>query len=54
MRTLFKFSDIIEIQGETESVAEKNISDGKEITENVNYNRSETEFPSVENPCNNV
>ena len=52
MRTLFKFSDIIEIQGETESVAEKNISDGKEITENVNYNRSETEFASVEDPLN--
>ena len=47
---MFKFSDIVEIQGETESVTEKNISDGKEMTENVNYKRSETEFASVEDP----
>ena len=49
---MFKFSDIVQIQGETESVTEKNISDGKEMTENVNYNRSETEFASVEDPLN--
>ena len=49
---MFKFSNIVEIQGETESVTEKNISDGKEMTENVNYNRSETEFASVEDPLN--
>ena len=47
---MFKFSDIVEIQGETGSVTEKNISDGKEMIENVNYNRSETEFASVEDP----
>ena len=47
---MFKFSDIVEIQGETESVTEKNISDGKEMTENVNCKRSETEFASVEDP----
>ena len=49
---MFQFSDIVGIQGETESVTEKNISDGKEMTENVNYNRSETEFASVEGPLN--
>ena len=49
---MFKFSDIVEIQGETESVTEKNISDGKEMTENVNYDRSETEFASFEDPLN--
>ena len=48
----FKFSDIVEIQRETASVTEKNISDRKEMTENVNYNRSETEFASVEDPLN--
>ena len=47
---MFKFSDIVEIQGETGNVTEKNISDGKEMTENVNYKRSETEFASVEDP----
>ena len=50
---MFKFSNVqIQIQGETESVTEKNISDGKEMTENMNYNRSETEFASVEDPLN--
>ena len=44
---MFKFSDIVETQGETESDAE-NISDGKEMTENVNDTRSETEFASGE------
>ena len=49
---MFKFSDIVEIQGETESITETNISDGKEATENTNYNRSETEFASIEDPLN--
>ena len=49
---MFKFSDIVEIPGETESVTEKNVSDGEEMTENINYNRSETEFTSVEDPLN--
>ena len=50
---MFKFSNVqIQIQGETESVTEKNISDGKEMTENMNYNKSETEFASVEDPLN--
>ena len=49
---MFQFYDIVGIQGETECVTEKNISDGKEMTENVNYNRSETEFASAEGPLN--
>ena len=36
---MFRFSDIVEIQGETEGVTAINISDGKEITENVNYKK---------------
>ena len=48
---MFKFSDVVEIQGQSESVTEKIISDGKEMTGNWN-NRSETEFNSVEDPLN--
>ena len=33
---MFKFSDIDEIQGQSECVTEKNVSDGKEMTENIN------------------
>ena len=33
---MLKFSDIVEIQGQSECVIEKHISDGKEITENIN------------------
>ena len=47
---MFRFSDIVEIQGETEGVTAINISDGKEITENVNYKKKK--FPSVEDPLN--
>ena len=40
---MFKFSDIVEIQGQSECVTEKNVSesDEKEMTENIN-DRSET------------
>ena len=48
---MFKFSDVVEIQGQSESVTEKIISNGKEMTGNWN-NRSETEFNSVEDPLN--
>ena len=48
---MFKFSDIAEIQGQSECVTEKNVSDRKESTENIN-DRSETEFASVEDPLN--
>ena len=48
---MFRFSDIVEIQGQSECVTEKNVSDRKEITENIN-DRSETEFSSVEDPLN--
>ena len=47
----FKFYDIAEIQGQSECVTEENVSDGKEVTENIN-DRSETESASVENPLN--
>ena len=42
--TMFKLSNIVAIQGETESVTEKNILDGKEMSENINGTRSETEI----------
>ena len=48
---MFKFSDIVEIQGQSKCVTEKNISDGKEMTENINE-RSKTEFSSFEDPPN--
>ena len=48
---MFKFSDIVEIQGQSECVADKNVSHRKESTENIN-DRSETEFASVEDPLN--
>ena len=41
---MFKLSNIVEIQGETESVTEKNILDGEEMSENINGTRSETEI----------
>ena len=49
---MFKLSDIVEIQWETERIIEKNISDGKEMNKNINYNISETEFASVEDLLN--
>ena len=33
---MFTFSDIAETQGQFEFVTGKNVSDGKEITENIN------------------
>ena len=48
---MFKISDIVEIQGQSKCVTEKNVSDGEEMTENINY-RSETEFTSIEDPLN--
>ena len=47
----FKFSNIVEMQGETESDTE-NISDGEEMTKNINNTRSETKFALVEDPLN--
>ena len=41
---MFRFSDIVEIHGETEGVTAINISDGKEITENVNYKKKKNSF----------
>ena len=48
---MFKFSGTVEIQGKSECVTETNVSDGKEMTENIN-DRSETEFASVEDSLN--
>ena len=48
---MFKFSDIIEIQGQSECVTGKYVSDKKEMTENIN-GRSETQFALVEDPLN--
>ena len=46
----FKFSDIVEIQGQNKNVNEKIISDRKKISEN--RNDTETEYDSVEDPLN--
>ena len=51
MRILLKFSDIVQIQGKSECLTEKIVSDKKEMTENI-YDRSEIEFASVEDPLN--
>ena len=45
------FSDTAEIQGQFEYINEKNDSDGKEMSENIN-DRSETEFALVQDPLN--
>ena len=45
---MFRFSDIAEIQNK--NVTEKNISDGKEVSENKND--TETDYASVEDPLN--
>ena len=46
-----KLSDIAEIQGQFGCINEKNDSDRKEMSENIN-DRSETEFPLVQDPLN--
>ena len=48
---MFKFSDIVEIEGQSECVTGKYVSDKKEMTENIN-GRSETQFDLVEDPLN--
>ena len=48
---MFKFSDIVEVQGRSAWVLQKNVSDGKEMAENIN-DRSKAEFASVEDPLN--
>ena len=48
---MFKFSDIVEIQGQSECVTGKYVSDKKEMTENINGS-SETQFALVEDPLN--
>ena len=45
---IFTFSDTVQIQGQ---LLQKNVSDGKELTENINY-RNETESASVKDPLN--
>ena len=48
---MFKFSDIVQIQKKSEFATEKNVSDRKEMAENIN-DRSEIEFATVEDPLN--
>ena len=48
---MFKFSDIVEIEGQSGCVTGKYVSDKKEMTENIN-GRSETQFALVEDPLN--
>ena len=51
---MFRFSDILEIQGENESITEKNISGEKKMSENIHAEniKPETEHASVEDPLN--
>ena len=49
---MFKFSDIAEIQGQSECVTQKNVFNAKKkMTEKIN-DRSETEFALVEYALN--
>ena len=45
---MFRFSDIIEIQGKNESIAGKIISDSTETSESIN--NTGTKYASVEDP----
>ena len=47
---MFRFSYILEVQGQNKNVTEKIISDRKEVSEN--RNDTETEYASVEDPLN--
>ena len=47
---MFRFSNIVKIQGENGSVIEKIISEGKEMNENINDTENETECASVKDP----
>ena len=49
-KDMFRFSSAFETQGETESVTEKYISSGKEMSENINDTTNEIEFASLEDP----
>ena len=49
---MFRFSNIVKIQGENGSAIEKIISEGKEMSENINDTESEIECASVEDPLN--
>ena len=48
---MFKFSNIVEIQGQFECFTKKNVSDGKEIIKNTN-DSNETVFASFEDLLN--
>ena len=48
---MFTCTDIVELKGQSECVAEKNVSDGKEMSKNIN-DRSETEIALVDDPLN--
>ena len=45
---MFRFFEIVEIQGENESATEKIMSDSTEISESINDTK--TEYASVEDP----
>ena len=49
---MFRFSNIVKIQGENGSAIEKIISEGKEMSENINDTKNETECASVKDPLN--
>ena len=52
LKTCVSFFALLKFHGETESVTEKNISDGKEISEKIHYTRNETKYASAEDPLN--
>ena len=50
MRTCLSFLILLKFKEKLGVLLKKNISDGEEMTENVNYNRGGTGFASVEGP----
>ena len=52
MRTCLDFLILLKFKEKLRVLQKKNISDGKEMTENINYNKSETKFAAVEDPLN--
>ena len=52
VRTCLDFLILLRFKEKLRVLQKKNISDGKEMTENINYNKSETKFAAVEDPLN--
>ena len=52
VRACSTFLILLEFKKKLRVLLKKNISDGKEMTENIKNNRCETEFVSIEDPLN--